>query len=73
MTTEINPLSVEWKVIDEYLDDRLQKLRVENDKPMSVEKTAFLRGQIKEVLLLRKLPGAGLKAATAKVDYSYED
>lgn len=48
--------STEWKILSEYLTDRLQKLREKNDKPLTEENTNVLRGQIKEVKEMLSLP-----------------
>lgn len=61
----LNKHSDTWKFIKKFLEEDLQKLREQNDKvTLDAEKTAAIRGQIKEVKRILNLenerPG-GLK------------
>jgi len=67
----INETSNEWITIKEHLEARLANLREKNDRAMSAEKTACLRGQIAEIKALLKLPAGKEIAATKGVDYDY--
>jgi len=67
----INETSNEWITIKEHLEARLKDLREKNDKPMSAEKTACLRGHIAEVKILLKLPAGKSLPATKGVSYEY--
>lgn len=54
--TQIERESPIWRrIVDEYLETRLKRLRVENDAERSPDATAKLRGQIAEVKLMMGL------------------
>lgn len=45
-----------WKAVHGYLTERLARLRELNDRHLPESETALLRGQIKEVKNLLRLP-----------------
>jgi len=48
--------SIEWQLIEGYLLDRLKTLREKNDNSLTEMETQNLRGSIKEIKALLKLP-----------------
>ena len=65
----MNENSLEWKIISEYLEDRLNKLREKNDNAASLDCTNVLRGQIKEVKILLKMPESLKDTVSDRVNY----
>jgi len=61
--------SLEWKIISEYLEDRLQWLREKNDGNLSLDNTNVVRGQIKEVKSLLKLPEKQMGSTSDRINY----
>jgi hypothetical protein len=60
--------SATWRRLEEHLTARLAQLRAKNDRPLSEQETATLRGQIaclKEIIALGKDP-APLDANTSR-------
>lgn len=61
---DIERQSAVWKKIKQHLEQRLAALREKNDKPtLDAERTAFIRGQIRE---LKNLAALDLKPAPQK-------
>lgn len=52
----ISKNSQEWLIISDYLEQRLQELREKNDNPLTELETAQLRGSVREIKLILKLP-----------------
>jgi len=53
--TDSERVTSAWKTIKEYAEQRIERLREKNDRPLDEVKTAHLRGQIEELRNLAAL------------------
>ena len=47
--SEVDKLTMLWQKLNTHFDQRLETLRLQNDKPQSEIETAALRGRIAEI------------------------
>lgn len=60
MNVSIDTYSEEWKAIDRWAAEKLLQLRERNDnKSLDIVRTSVLRGEIRVLKELRKLPEGG--------------
>lgn len=55
LLTKMDRDSAAWKKIDQYIDERIAKLRTENDGDLTKKQTQKVRGRIQELKELKKL------------------